>query len=77
LDIAVFDSRLSPKYRVLPAQQVDELLARYNILKRDLPKIKLSDPAVKLLGASENDVLEIDRKSQTAGDYKYYRVVVK
>ena len=40
-------------------------------------KIKLSDPAVKQLGANENDVLEITRNSQTAGEHNYYRVVVK
>ncbi len=77
MDIAIFDSRLSPKYRVMSTQETDEMLAKYNVLKRDLPKIKLSDPAVKQLGANENDVLEITRNSQTAGEHNYYRVVVK
>jgi DNA-directed RNA polymerase subunit H len=52
-------------------------LEEYNVSLKDLPKIKLNDPAVKQLNANEGDVIEINRKSATAGEYNYYRVVVK
>jgi len=58
-------------------EEIDQLLSKYNIVIKDLPKIKLNDPAVKLLGAKEGDVLEIKRNSKTAGQYNYYRLVVK
>jgi DNA-directed RNA polymerase subunit H len=77
LDIDVFNSRLSPKYRIMLKEEVDQLLSKYNIVIKDLPKIKVNDPAVKLLDAKEGDVLEINRSSKTAGQYNYYRLVVK
>ncbi|EEZ92702.1 MAG: RNA polymerase Rpb5 [Candidatus Parvarchaeum acidiphilum ARMAN-4] len=58
-------------------EEVDQLLSKYNIVVKDLPKIKLTDPATKLLDAKEGDVLEIKRDSKTAGQYSYYRLVVK
>ncbi|MCL4399470.1 DNA-directed RNA polymerase subunit H [Candidatus Parvarchaeota archaeon] len=70
-------SRLSPQYRILTKEEVNELLLKYKVVYRDLPKIKLTDPAVKMLNASEEDVIEITRKSLTAGESKYYRLVVK
>jgi len=77
LDISGFSSRLSPKYRVMKPEEVDEILKKFNVVTRDLPKIKLNDPAVKILNANEGDVLEIIRNSKTAGEAKYYRCVVK
>lgn len=77
MDIDVFSSRLSPKYRVLETEEIDRLLKKFNIVTRDLPKIKSVDPAVKKLGAHEGDVVEITRNSKTAGEAKYYRFVVK
>jgi len=77
LDIDVFSNRLSPQYRIMLKEEVDQLLSKYNIVVKDLPKIKLTDPATKLLDAKEGDVLEIKRDSKTAGQYSYYRLVVK
>ena len=77
MDIDVFTSRLSPKYRIMKIEEVDAVLSKFKVITRDLPKIKLTDPAVKKLNASEGDVLEITRNSKTAGETKYYRFVVK
>ncbi len=77
MDIDIFNNRLSPQYRVMSAEEVDKLLERYNVSLKDLPKIRILDPAVKALDAKEGDVIEITRNSQTAGTYKYYRFVVK
>ncbi len=77
MDIDVFTSRLSPKYRVMKVDEVEAILNKFKVITRDLPKIKLTDPAVKKLNANEGDVLEITRDSKTAGQAKYYRFVVK
>ncbi|MCL4400436.1 MAG: DNA-directed RNA polymerase subunit H [Candidatus Parvarchaeota archaeon] len=58
-------------------EEIATLLKKFNIVTRDLPKIKSTDPAVKRLGANDGDVLEISRDSKTAGEAKYYRFVVK
>lgn len=77
LDLDVFSSRLSPKYKVLVKDEVDTILENFKVAIRDLPKIKFADPAVKQLNAKEGDVIEITRNSATAGEAKYYRLVVK
>lgn len=77
MDLDVFSSRLSPKYRILSQEEVDALLEKFNVSMRDLPKIKLTDPASKQLNAKEGNVLEIIRASATAGEANYYRLVVK
>lgn len=77
MDIDVFSSRLSPQYRIMLKDEIDQLLLKYNVTIKGLPKIKVNDPAVKSLGAKEGDVIEIKRESQTAGKYNYYRFVVK
>ncbi|MCL5009813.1 MAG: DNA-directed RNA polymerase subunit H [Candidatus Parvarchaeota archaeon] len=77
MDLDVFSSRLSPKYRILAQEEVNDLLDRFKVSIRDIPKIKFIDPAVKQLNANEGDVIEITRNSTTAGEAKYYRLVVK
>ncbi len=77
MDINVFASRLSPKYRILTQDEVAALLEKFKVTTKDLPKIKANDPAVKALNASEGDVIKITRKSQSAGETDYYRAVTK
>ena len=77
MDIDVSLSRLSPRYRILVKEEAEAVLSKYKVIYRDLPKIKLTDPAVKMLNASDGAVIEITRKSPTAGESKYYRLVVK
>ncbi len=77
MDIDIFSSYLSPKYRVMNKEEVDKLLEKYGVSLKDLPKIKSNDPAVKKLNANEGDVIEIKRNSATAGEYNYYRFVVR
>jgi DNA-directed RNA polymerase subunit H len=72
----VLKHRLNPVCRVLTAEEIDQILARYNCKKEDLPKIKASDPVAQALNAKVGDVIEFTRNSLTAGTTKYYRVVV-
>ncbi len=74
--IDIFIHEMVPKHRVLSEEEKEEVLKRYNAKLMDLPRILVSDPVVRRLGAKPGDVIEIIRKSPTAGESKYYRVVV-
>lgn len=57
--------------------EVEELLNRYKITKRELPKIRLEDPAMVAINAKEGQVIDITRNSKVAGESHYYRLVIK
>ena len=65
-----------PKHIKLTEEEVQELLTQYNISLKQLPNIKKSDPVIKELNAKPGDVIKIMRRSQTAGEYLFYRVVI-
>ena len=71
------DHVLVPLHRVMKEEEKKELLKKYNIKLRQLPKISSKDPVLKLLNdVKPGDVLEIERNSITAGKVNYYRVVL-
>lgn len=74
--IDILNNELVPKHEILSKEEEEELLKKYNTTKKHLPKILSTDPIVKLLGAKKGDIIKITRKSQLAGEYYYYRVVV-
>lgn len=75
-----------PEHEVITAEEVEELLATYNVRINQLPRIRISDPAIEVLnetalakGAEEikpKDVVKITRSSHSAGFSVSYRVVV-
>jgi len=67
---------LIPKHSKLSESQKEKLLEKYNISVKELPRILKTDPAIISLGAKPGDVIKITRKSQTAGEAIFYRVVV-
>ena len=68
---------LVPKHTILNEKQKEELMKKYNITLKQLPRILASDPVIKLLNGQPGDVVMIERKSLTAGQADYYRVVIK
>lgn len=56
---------------------MNDLIKSYGISTRQLPKIHDSDLVVKAVGAKVGDIIKIVRKSPTAGETNYYRLVVK
>ncbi len=76
-DIDISKSELVPKHTILGEKEKNELLKRYGITLKELPRILESDPMAKLLDAKPGDVIKIERESPVAGKSVYYRVVVK
>jgi DNA-directed RNA polymerase subunit H len=66
---------LIPKHVKLSEKEKEQVLAKYNISLKELPKILPSDPAIVVLAAKPGDVIKIIRKSQTAGEVFFYRGV--
>ncbi|MDD5193101.1 MAG: DNA-directed RNA polymerase subunit RpoH/Rpb5 C-terminal domain-containing protein [Candidatus Nanoarchaeia archaeon] len=64
---------LQPKHIKLKAEETDKLLAEYNISLSQLPKIKITDPALPE-GCEIGDVIRIERTSDGKKGF-YFRVV--
>lgn len=72
----IFTHDLVPVHEICTAEEVKVLLEKYNIKRRQLPKILTSDPAVKAIGAKPGQVVKIFRASKIAGETIAYRLVI-
>lgn len=72
----IFKHKLVPKHEILSKEEAEKLLKKYRIKPYRLPQIKASDPAARMIGAKQGDVLKITRKSPTAGRVVVYRYVI-
>lgn len=77
LKFRLYDHELVPEHRVLNQKEKEELLKKYNIAPEQLPKIRAGDPGAMVAGARKGDIIEIKRESPTAGETKYYRLVIE
>ncbi|MAG38853.1 DNA-directed RNA polymerase subunit H [Candidatus Woesearchaeota archaeon] len=67
---------LIPEHKKLSEKEKKELIEKYNLKFRDLPKILLTDPAIIHLDPKEKDIIKITRQSPTAGIALFYRGVI-
>ena len=65
-----------PLHEKISQKEVEELFEYHNITMKELPKIRVNDPAIRHLDAKENDVIKITRKSKTSGESVFYRGVI-
>jgi DNA-directed RNA polymerase subunit H len=75
-----FDPRghvLVPEHRILSKEEGEEVLRRYRAKPPQLPLLKDTDPVAKAIGAKAGDIVEVRRRSRTAGRAVAYRYVVK
>jgi DNA-directed RNA polymerase subunit H len=73
----LFEHKLVPKHEILTQKEREQLLSEYRVQPYQLPQIKSSDPAVKVIDAKPGDILRVIRKSPTAGIHIAYRYVVE
>ena len=67
---------LVPVHEILSKKDAKEVLDSFGIEKEQLPRIQLTDAIIKKVKAKSGDVVKITRKSPTAGESIYYRIVV-
>ncbi|MDD2678525.1 MAG: DNA-directed RNA polymerase subunit RpoH/Rpb5 C-terminal domain-containing protein [Candidatus Nanoarchaeia archaeon] len=73
----VLSHNYNPKFELLNADEIQKLFEHLKISSGlELPKINLSDPVCKIFKAKPNDIFKITRKSYTAGESIFYRVVI-
>jgi DNA-directed RNA polymerase subunit H len=74
---SLLDHESVPKHEIMSENELKSVLSKFSIEKEQLPKIKTQDPVCKEIGAALGDVVKITRKSQTAGEADYYRLVIE
>ena len=73
---AVRDHEMVPEHVLLTPEEGVEVLNGFSIEAPQLPKIHISDPAAKEIGAKVGDIIKIVRKSTTAKHSVFYRLVI-
>ena len=66
---------LTPKHLKVGEKEKTQVLEKYFTTSKELPKILKTDAAIKELDAKPGDLIKILRRSQTAGEAVFYRVV--
>ena len=66
-----------PKHEVMTRTEAEGVLEKYHCKATDLPLIFVTDPAIISIGVKPGDMINITRKSATAGESFYYRYVVE
>ncbi len=72
----IFTHELVPEHVICPDEELKDLLLKFNLERRQLPKILISDPAVKAIGAKPGQVVKIFRESAISSETIAYRLVV-
>jgi len=67
---------LTPKHVKIGDKEKAQLFEKYHVTSKEMPKMLKTDSAIKELEPKPGDVIKIIRKSVTAGESHFYRVVV-
>ncbi len=67
---------LVPKHEKLSEKEKEEVLKEFNSRAEDFPRILKRDAALLGINVKFGDIIRITRKSATAGQTVFYRVVV-
>ncbi len=73
---------LVPEHHLLSEEEAEAMLARKGMTRDQLPKIRKSDPGIKVLESirgpiDEGRVVKIVRQSETAKEFVAYRLVTR
>lgn len=66
-----------PRHEILPKNEAEIILKKFNVRTNQLPYILTSDKGLEDLDIRPGDIIKITRKSPTAGESVYYRYVVQ
>lgn len=69
------DNELVSFHEVVSEDETAQILQKLGVTKEQMPVILVDDPIVLELQAKSGDLLRIYRKSHTAGQTIYFRVV--
>lgn len=72
----IVDCIYVPKHEVLSKEEADALIKEYNVTKRQLPYILVTDPMALYFNMQVGQICRITRPSETSGYIHYYRIVV-
>ena len=75
--LRITDHIYQPKHEILPKEQGEDVLRKYNTKPNQLPYILQSDKGIEDLDPRPGDIIKITRKSPTSGESVYYRYVVE
>jgi len=73
----ILKHELVPDHVVLSKSEINKIIKKLDIHPEELPKIKPDDPVIKAIEAKPGDIIQITRKSQTAGKFITYRLVLE
>jgi DNA-directed RNA polymerase subunit H (RpoH/RPB5) len=71
------EHELIPEHFKLSEKDAKDLLKKYNVTIREMPKILITDPAIAHMDVKEGDIIKIKRTSRTAGEMFFFRGVIK
>lgn len=72
----ILNHELVPKHELLSKEDAERVLSAYSITPDLLPKIKSTDAVARATGAKKGSIIKITRRSPTAGEALYYRLVI-
>jgi DNA-directed RNA polymerase subunit H len=75
--LKITDHIYQPKHEILPKDQGEDVLRKYNTKPNQLPYILQSDRGIEDLDPRPGDIIKITRRSPTSGESVYYRYVVE
>lgn len=81
----ILNHEMVPEHRLVSDSEADRILKKFGITKEQLPKIRLTDPAIKVLeatlkekeGIREGMIVEITRNSKTSEKFTAYRLITR
>lgn len=62
-------------HRIMTQDQAEEIMKKYKLDKDKIPAILTTDMMCRFIGGKVGDMVELKRKSETAGQSIYYRIV--
>jgi DNA-directed RNA polymerase subunit H len=71
----VSNHALVPKHELCSEEEKKSVLTKYKVQPFQMPRITANDPAIRHLSVKVGDLIKITRKSETAGEATFYRIV--